>query len=136
MKCIKCGKEIYRGRGGFYFHAGSDNISCCPDDVATPTFMVGETRSVPLINPLRIPIDWWGIATDENGYRKKWYMFKAHPGLSCDIWNASGDECVRIGIVDWEGDWKESAFTREEIQARWEKEYGCRWYDKAMENAK
>jgi len=41
-----------------------------------------------------------------------------------------------VNGVDWQGDWKESTFSRKEIQERWEQEYGSDWLSKAMEDAR
>jgi len=98
-----------------------------------------QKREVPLINPLRIPIDWWGIAKDD-GSDKLWFMYATQPRIGINVWDQNEGLFSLLGIsplrisTKWEGNWKNSAFTRAKIQARWEEEYGSEWCNKALED--
>ena len=98
-----------------------------------------KKREVPLINPLRIPIDWWGIAKDD-GSDKLWFMYATQPRIGINVWDQNEGLFSLLGIsplrisTKWEGNWKNSAFTRAKIQARWEEEYGSEWCNKALED--
>ena len=93
-----------------------------------------EKREVPLVNPLKIPINWWGIAMSAGKY---WNIYLQKPQYEDYL---SGPNWAGLNIllkcdIDFQCDWKESRFTRAEIQARWEEEYGEDWVSKAMEDA-
>jgi len=126
MICKHCGEAIHKTPIG-WTHDYESGVYCPSKTKAEPLFK----RIVPLVNPLRIPIDWWGIAMDRY---TNWGCCLWAPKVRHETWVSTG---VWLNIkIDFECDtWEESAFSRAEIQERWEQEYGSDWLSKAMEDA-
>jgi len=129
MKCKHCGEAIHKTPIG-WTHDYESGVYCPSKTKAEPL----SKRIVPLVNPLRIPIGWWGIAMDASG---RWYVYQNKPKIVRGFsGHMRGDAYFEVDAsVNFAGDWEESMFTRAEIQERWEQEYGSDWYDNAMKDA-
>ena len=72
-------------------------------------------REVPQINPLLVPIDWWGVAMDQD---KKWFRYYKKPSGGGHHWESSCDISYINEVhapSDYTGTCQDSAFTRAEL---------------------
>ncbi|RLF30275.1 MAG: hypothetical protein DRN14_00015 [Thermoplasmata archaeon] len=133
VTCANCKKAIPKAaiEETYYFCCDA----CAKEGAAklldTEYVKIREKRDVPLINPLRIPLGRWVAMeiTDSGG--REWQIHEKKPVMTmAENW-CGGRYLVITQEIDWQGDWKDSLFSRKEILERWKQEYGDRWLEVA-----
>lgn len=124
--CANCKKAVSKAAiEEIYYFCSED---CAREGAAklldTEYVKIRKKREVPLVNPLCIPLGWW-VAMDKDG---AWVTYSSKPVRVDESWGCEGYYPLECG-VDWQGDWKDSLFSRAEILERWKQEYGDSWLD-------
>ena len=95
-------------------------------DKPCPICSCPEPEQVPQINPLLIPIDWWGVALFPDG---QWHRYETEPTLIYSEvmrgWSTSRERiCIppRHYPKNYTGNWESSRFSREELAKVWKGE--------------